>query len=67
MTAAPSSSSTRRAVLTIGDAATWAAASGLTGVAMRNAALYFPRIRQADPLRGGSIDDLRRRAARSPA
>jgi phage tail sheath protein FI len=43
-------------VLTVGDAATWAAANGLTGVATRNAALYYPRIRRADPLRGGSID-----------
>ncbi|GAA2166628.1 hypothetical protein FHX52_3996 [Humibacillus xanthopallidus] len=44
------------AVLTVGDAATWAADNGLTGVATRNAALYYPRIRRADPLRGGSID-----------
>ena len=43
-------------MLTVGDASTWAAANGLTGIATRNAALYFPRIRRADPLRGGSID-----------
>lgn len=29
---------------------------GLTGVAARNAALYFPRVLESDPLRGGQID-----------
>lgn len=35
--------------------ATWVTgAGGLTGSTMRNAAVYFPRIRRPDPLRGGS-------------
>jgi uncharacterized protein len=29
---------------------------GLSGTAARNAAVYYPRVRQADPLRGGQID-----------
>jgi phage tail sheath protein FI len=29
---------------------------GLTGVAARNAALYFPRVREPDPLRGGRVE-----------
>lgn len=29
---------------------------GLSGTMARNAALYFPRVRQADPLRNGQID-----------
>jgi uncharacterized protein len=41
-------------------AATKAAAGltdlGLTGVAARNAALYFPRVRASDPLRGGRVE-----------
>lgn len=37
----------------------WAAGDGaLTGVNMRNAALYFPRIRRPDPLRGGAAADF---------
>ena len=43
-------------VLTVGDAATWAADNGLAGLALRNAGLYYPRIRHADPLRGGAVD-----------
>ncbi|MBD5788243.1 phage tail sheath family protein [Cellulosimicrobium terreum] len=54
---------TRRAFLVVdpppdttpADAATFAADSGLTGIAARNAALYYPRVRHADPLRGGTI------------
>ena len=37
-------------------AQTGAAGMGLNGDAARNAALYFPRVRQADPLRDGQID-----------
>ncbi len=33
---------------------TWTGAAALTGSNMRNAALYFPRIRRPDPLRGGA-------------
>jgi phage tail sheath protein FI len=29
---------------------------GLTGVAARNAALYFPRVREPDPMRGGRLE-----------
>lgn len=29
---------------------------GLTGVAARNAALYFPRVREPDPMSGGRLD-----------
>ena len=29
---------------------------GLTGTAARNAALYFPRVKEADPLRDGRVD-----------
>ncbi|MGD1992195.1 MAG: phage tail sheath subtilisin-like domain-containing protein [Anaerolineae bacterium] len=29
---------------------------GLSGIAARNTALYFPRVRQADPLREGQLD-----------
>ncbi|MFV2144650.1 MULTISPECIES: phage tail sheath subtilisin-like domain-containing protein [Isoptericola] len=36
-------------------AGTFAADHGITGLAARNAALYYPRVRHADPLRGGSI------------
>jgi uncharacterized protein len=32
--------------------------ASLTGVSMRNAALYFPRIRRPDPLRGGATGDF---------
>jgi phage tail sheath protein FI len=31
---------------------------GLTGVAARNAALYFPRVRQPNPVQAGQIDTL---------
>ena len=34
--------------------ADWPAANGLSGEAMRNAALYYPRIKQADPLPDGA-------------
>lgn len=60
----------RRAVLIVDPPAAWgankdtAAATardklgdlGLTGDAARNAALYFPRVKEADPLRDGQID-----------
>jgi phage tail sheath protein FI len=60
----------RRALLIVDAPAAWsvnkdtAAASakagladlGLSGEAARNAALYFPRVLEADPLRGGQID-----------
>jgi len=47
------------ATATAGDVDDWASGDGsLTGVAMRNAALYFPRIRRPDPLRGGATDDF---------
>lgn len=36
----------------------WPATAGLAGIAMRNAALYFPRIRRPDPLRGGASADF---------
>jgi hypothetical protein len=32
--------------------------AALTGASMRNAALYFPRIRRPDPLRGGATADF---------
>lgn len=32
--------------------------AALTGMSMRNAALYFPRIRRPDPLRGGATADF---------
>ncbi|MEO7360490.1 MAG: phage tail sheath subtilisin-like domain-containing protein, partial [Gemmatimonadaceae bacterium] len=31
---------------------------GLTGVSARNAALYFPRVRAVDPLRGGRVEEF---------
>ncbi|MPV37306.1 phage tail sheath family protein [Georgenia subflava] len=38
---------------------TWPATSaGLGGPATRNAAVYFPRIRRPDPLRGGAVADF---------
>jgi uncharacterized protein len=60
----------RRALLIVDSPSTWganketAAATardklsdlGLTGVEARNAALYFPRVKQSDPLREGQID-----------
>jgi uncharacterized protein len=59
----------RRALLVVDPPAGWRRASditnnqaaavgglGLSGVAARNAALYFPRVLQADPLRDGQID-----------
>ena len=60
----------RRAMLLVDSPANWganketAAATardgltglGLSGVEARNAALYFPRVTQADPLRGGQLD-----------
>lgn len=36
--------------------ATWARALGLSADGARNAAVYYPRIRHADPLRGGQVD-----------
>ncbi|GAB3170301.1 phage tail sheath subtilisin-like domain-containing protein [Myceligenerans halotolerans] len=54
---------TRRAFLLVdpppaatpADAEAFASDNGLTGIAARNAALYYPRVRHADPMRGGSI------------
>lgn len=55
----------RRAVLIVDPPATWntvadalagLAGLGLTGTAARNAALYFPRIRQPDPTGQGRLD-----------
>lgn len=60
----------RRAMLIVDPPATWSAnpdtatasaiaglpALGLNGPAARNAALFFPRIRQSDPVRDGQID-----------
>jgi phage tail sheath protein FI len=59
----------RRAMLIVDPPADWADANditannnakltdlGLNGTAARNAALYFPRIKQADPKREGQID-----------
>jgi phage tail sheath protein FI len=34
---------------------TWVAGLGITGEAARDAAVYYPRIRHADPLRGGQL------------
>lgn len=34
---------------------TWVAELGITGEAARDAAVYYPRIRHADPLRGGQL------------
>jgi len=55
----------RRAVLIVDPPAGWGSAAeardgfdadiGLTGLAARNAALYFPRVVQADPLLGGQL------------
>lgn len=45
------------AALAAEDATDFAAGTlGLVGTVTRNAALYFPRIRHADPLRNGAID-----------
>jgi uncharacterized protein len=56
----------RRAMLIVDPPATWNSAArardnldgdiGLTGLAARNAALYFPRLIQADPLLDGKLD-----------
>jgi hypothetical protein len=56
----------RRAMLIVDPPAVWTSAAaardgldgdiGLTGLAARNAALYFPRIVQADPLLDGQLD-----------
>ncbi|MCL4849205.1 MAG: phage tail sheath subtilisin-like domain-containing protein [Acidobacteria bacterium] len=56
----------RRAMLIVDPPAAWTSAAsardgldsdiGLTGLAARNAALYFPRVIQADPLLGGQLD-----------
>ncbi len=47
------------ATATAADVDEWAAGDGgLTGMTMRNAALYFPRIRRPDPLRGGATADF---------
>jgi hypothetical protein len=56
----------RRAMLIVDPPAGWTTAEAardgldgdiaLTGLAARNAALYFPRLRQADPLQNGQLD-----------
>jgi len=55
----------RRAMLIVDAPEGWSSANaaaaglnalGLTGTAARNAALYFPRIKEPDPLRGGQLD-----------
>jgi hypothetical protein len=56
----------RRAMLIVDAPADWGSAAearddfdadiGLTGLAARNAALYFPRVLQADPLLNGQLD-----------
>jgi phage tail sheath protein FI len=56
----------RRAMLIVDPPAGWTTADAaragldgdiaLTGLAARNAALYFPRLRQADPLLNGQVD-----------
>ena len=56
----------RRAMLVVDPPADWGSAAdardgldsdiGLTGLAARNAALYFPRVVQADPLLNGQLD-----------
>ena len=60
----------RRAMLIVDSPAAWSAnaagaaaaarsglsALGLTGTDARNAALYFPRVKEADPLRSGQVD-----------
>ena len=51
-----SSSTPRPAWTTVAAAQTGAAGMGLNGDAARNAAIYFPRIRQADPMRDGHVD-----------
>ncbi|MEP6598741.1 MAG: phage tail sheath C-terminal domain-containing protein [Actinomycetota bacterium] len=56
---------TRRAVLLVDAKAAWSdpsaaqaglAAMNLAGDRARNAAIYFPRIKQADPMLGGQVD-----------
>jgi phage tail sheath protein FI len=47
------------ATITAADVLPWpASTAGLSGTTMRNAALYFPRIRRPDPLRGGATADF---------
>jgi phage tail sheath protein FI len=57
----------RRAVLLVDSPAAWDSVAdavagvdglGLSGTAARNAALYFPRLRTADPLQEGLIDNF---------
>lgn len=62
----------RRAMLVVDPPAAWGAnkdtaaatardglpSLGLTGETARNAALYFPRVKQADPKRDGQLDDF---------
>jgi uncharacterized protein len=64
-TAAMKYCSDRRAFLIVDSPAAWKDANtvikklddmGLTGTEARNAALYFPRVKQADPLSKGQID-----------
>jgi hypothetical protein len=46
------------ALTTLEGMKTWAGGVGLNGPATRNAAVYFPRVRRADPLREGAVTDL---------
>lgn len=43
------------AARTVADLGSWPASIGLVGTVNRNAALYFPRVRYPDPLRGGAV------------
>ncbi|HQR28580.1 MAG TPA: phage tail sheath subtilisin-like domain-containing protein, partial [Nocardioides sp.] len=62
VTAAAAYCEKRRAMLLVDPPTTWvdkdAAKAGVAGLGTtsKNAALYFPRLRQPDPLRGGQVD-----------
>jgi hypothetical protein len=43
---------------TVDQAATWPGDVNLTGVNARNGAVYFPRLRAQDPMRGGAIGEF---------
>lgn len=64
VTAAAAYCEKRRAMLLVDPPTTWvdkdAAKAGVTGLGTtsKNAALYFPRLRQPDPLRGGQVGDF---------
>ena len=46
------------AASTVETVADWVAAQGFAGDMARNGAVYFPRIRRPDPLRGGAVGDF---------